>query len=81
VSALLLAAMHGSVICAEVARPKWSVWVDLLGANMHDAKEHATVQRAVGQADSGMSQVVGVGGVGKVAAIGAYHDLEGSIRG
>jgi hypothetical protein len=33
------------------------------------------------QADSGMSQVMGDRGVGKVAAIGAYHDLEGSIEG
>jgi hypothetical protein len=48
---------------------------------MHDDEEHATVQRAVDQADSGMSQVMDVGGVGKVAAIGAYHDLEGSIEG
>ena len=55
--------------------------MDLVGANMHDAKEHHNVQRAVDQADSGMSQVMGVRGVGKVAAIGAYHDLEGSIEG
>jgi hypothetical protein len=48
---------------------------------MHDAKGHATAQKAVDQADSGMSQVMGVRGVGKVAAICAYHDLEGSIEG
>ena len=39
------------------------------------------VQRAVDQADSGMSHVMDVRGMGKVAAIGAYHDLQGSIEG
>jgi hypothetical protein len=48
---------------------------------MHVTKEHATAQRTVHQADSRISQVMGVGGVGKVAAIGAYHNLEGSIEG
>jgi hypothetical protein len=43
--------------------------------------KRAALQRVVDQADSEMSQVMGVGGVGKVAAIGAYHDLEGSIEG
>jgi hypothetical protein len=42
---------------------------------------HATVQRSVDQADSGMSQLMGIGGMGKVSAIGASHDLEGSIEG
>ena len=69
------------LICAEVAQAKWSAWVDLVGANMRDAKEHPNVQRAVDQADSGMSQVMGDRGVGRVAAIGAHHDLEGSIEG
>jgi hypothetical protein len=27
-----------------------------------------------------MSQVMGVGGVGRLDAVGAYHDLEGSIK-
>jgi len=63
-----------------MGQPKYhSEW--LSRTHMHDAEGHATVQRAVDQADSGMSQVMGVGGVGKVAAIGAYHDLEGSIEG
>ena len=48
---------------------------------MHDAEGHVTAQRAVDQADSGMSQVMSVRGVGKVAAIGAYQDMGGSIEG
>jgi hypothetical protein len=48
---------------------------------MHDAEGHATLQRAVNQADLEMSQVIGDGGVGKVSFIGAYRDLEGSIKG
>jgi hypothetical protein len=39
------------------------------------------LQRAVDQADSGMSQVMDVRGMGNVAAIGAYHGLEGSVEG
>ena len=63
------------------ARMHGSEWVDLVGANMRDAKEHPNVQRAVDQADSGMSQVMDVRGMGNVATIGAYQDLESSIEG
>lgn len=40
-----------------------------------------SVLGAVDQADLGRSQLMDVRGMGKVAAIGAYHDLEGSIEG
>jgi hypothetical protein len=60
--------MHDSAICTgsiKAVSPNGPIW-----------SPHA-LQRAVDQVDLEMSQVMGVGGVGKVTTIGAYHDLEG----
>jgi hypothetical protein len=38
------------------------------------------LQKVVGQADSGLSQMTSVGGVDCWIAVGAYQDLEGDVN-
>jgi hypothetical protein len=42
--------------------------------------EHPAMQKVIGRADSGLSQMTGVGGVDSWIAVGAYHDLDGDVN-